>query len=124
MLQSPSEFAMNSLRTRQPDLRSHAHVRRLESSIMNDVAAAEESAAQPSREPGPLRLGGCEFAPGQPLVMAIVNRTPDSFYRPGLTWDEEAALERVHSVVAEGADILDIGGGAAQPGPVVRGGGE
>jgi dihydropteroate synthase len=48
--------------------------------------------------------------------MAIVNRTPDSFYRPGLTWDEGAALERVHAVVAEGADILDVGGVPAKPG--------
>jgi dihydropteroate synthase len=51
--------------------------------------------------------------------MAIVNRTPDSFYRPGLTWDESAALERVHDVVAEGADILDVGGVPAKPGPEV-----
>src|ERR1700739_5124987 len=86
---------------------------------MNDVAAAEEPDAQPSRDPGPLRVGGVEVAPGQPLVMAIVNRTPDSFYRPGLTWDEDAALERVHSVVAEGANILDIGGVPAKPGPEV-----
>src|SRR6201996_659680 len=119
MLQSPSEFAKDLLRTRQPDLRSHAHVRQLESSIMNDVAAAEEPDAQPSRDPGPLRLGGREFAPGQSLVMAIVNRTPDSFYRPGLTWDESAALDRVHAAVAEGADIVDIGGVPAKPGPEV-----
>jgi len=52
------------------------------------------------REPGPLRLGKAEFAPGRGLVMAIVNRTPDSFYRPGLTWDEQAAIDRVHQVVA------------------------
>ena len=51
--------------------------------------------------------------------MAIVNRTPDSFYRPGLTWDEGAALERVHQVVAEGADILDVGGVPAKPGEEV-----
>ena len=51
--------------------------------------------------------------------MAIVNRTPDSFYLPGLTWDEDAAIERVHVVVAEGADILDIGGVPAKPGPEV-----
>jgi dihydropteroate synthase len=51
--------------------------------------------------------------------MAIVNRTPDSFYRPGLTWDDEAAMERVHAVVAEGADILDIGGVPAKPGDEV-----
>lgn len=75
---------------------------------------SEESA--PTREPGPLRLRTSEFGPGRPLVMAIVNRTPDSFYRPGLTWDEKAALERVHEVVAEGADILDVGGVPAKPG--------
>jgi len=51
--------------------------------------------------------------------MAIVNRTPDSFYRPGLTWDDKAAMDRVHQVVAEGADILDIGGVPAKPGAEV-----
>ena len=52
--------------------------------------------------------------------MAIVNRTPDSFFRPGDTWDESAAMERVHQAVAEGADIVDIGGG---PTPRRPGGG-
>ncbi|HEX6518897.1 MAG TPA: dihydropteroate synthase [Streptosporangiaceae bacterium] len=51
--------------------------------------------------------------------MAIVNRTPDSFYRPGITWDEAAAMRRVHEVVAEGADIVDIGGVPAKPGDEV-----
>jgi dihydropteroate synthase len=72
-----------------------------------------------SREPGVLRLGRHAFAPEQLLVMAIVNRTPDSFYRPGITWDEGAAMERVHQVVAEGADIVDIGGVPAAPGSTV-----
>ena len=63
-----------------------------------------------------LRLGSRVFAPDRLLVMAIVNRTPDSFYRPGVTWDPAAALERVHQVVAEGADIVDIGGVPARPG--------
>jgi dihydropteroate synthase len=71
------------------------------------------------REPGPLVLHDRSFLPGRLLVMAIVNRTPDSFYRPGLTWDEGAALERVHQVVAEGADILDVGGVPAKPGEEV-----
>jgi dihydropteroate synthase len=78
---------------------------------------AERPAA--SRVPGPLRLGGSEFEPQRRLVMAIVNRTPDSFYRPGVTWDEGAALARVHEVVAEGADILDVGGVPAKPGQEV-----
>jgi len=71
------------------------------------------------REPGPLRLGSKEFGPRDRLVMAIVNRTPDSFYRPGVTWDEGAALARVDEVVAEGADILDVGGVPAKPGQEV-----
>ena len=73
------------------------------------------TATQP-REPGPLRLRNSEFPPGRTLVMAIVNRTPDSFYRPGLTWGDGAAMDRVHEVVAEGADIVDIGGVPAKPG--------
>jgi dihydropteroate synthase len=51
--------------------------------------------------------------------MAIVNRTPDSFYQPGVTWDEKAALDRVRAAVDEGADILDVGGVPAKPGPEV-----
>ncbi len=78
---------------------------------------SQESAAW--REPGPLRLGASEFPPARMLVMAIVNRTPDSFYRPGVTWDFEVALGRAHEVVAEGADILDVGGVAARPGDEV-----
>ena len=74
------------------------------------------SGAAGVRKPGPLVLHGRSFPPGRLLVMAIVNRTPDSFYRPGVTWDEGAALDRVHQVVAEGADILDIGGVPAKPG--------
>lgn len=69
-----------------------------------------------NREPGPLKLGAREYPPGQRLVMAIVNRTPDSFFRPGVTWDQGAAIERVREVVAQGADILDVGGVPAKPG--------
>jgi len=66
-----------------------------------------------------LRLGRRSFAPARRLVMGIVNRTPDSFYDRGATWDTGAAMARVHAVVAEGADILDIGGVAAAPGAPV-----
>jgi dihydropteroate synthase len=69
--------------------------------------------------PGPLRLGSAEFPPGKPLVMAIVNRTRDSFYQPGATWDDTTAMERVHAAVAEGADIVDIGGVPARAGDEV-----
>ena len=63
-----------------------------------------------------LRLGRHEYPATARLVMAIVNRTPDSFYDKGVTWAEDAALERVHRVVDEGADIVDIGGIKAAPG--------
>ncbi|MGE3287998.1 MAG: dihydropteroate synthase [Pseudonocardia sp.] len=51
--------------------------------------------------------------------MAIVNRTPDSFYDRGATYADGAAMERVDRAVAEGADILDVGGVKAGPGPEV-----
>ena len=45
-----------------------------------------------------------------PAMMAIVNRTPDSFYDKGSTFTDDAALARVGSCVDAGADIIDIGG--------------
>jgi dihydropteroate synthase len=57
-----------------------------------------------------LLLGRRDFGESNTAVMAIVNRTPDSFYDSGRTYDESAALDRVAEVVAEGADIVDIGG--------------
>ena len=63
-----------------------------------------------------LRLGRRTFADDALLVMAIVNRTRDSFYDKGATYAEDAALERVRQVVAEGAEIVDIGGVKAGPG--------
>ncbi len=63
-----------------------------------------------------LRLGRHSFADDQRLMMAIVNRTPDSFYDQGATWAEGKALERVAQVVDEGAEIVDVGGIKAAPG--------
>lgn len=50
------------------------------------------------------------------LIMAIVNRTPDSFYDRGATFTDEAAQAAVHQAVADGADVVDIGGVKAGPG--------
>ncbi|MFF9492166.1 dihydropteroate synthase [Streptomyces flaveolus] len=66
-----------------------------------------------------LRLGRREFAPHEPVIMAIVNRTPDSFYDQGATFRDEPALARVEQAVAEGAAIIDIGGVKAGPGDEV-----
>ncbi|MCG5430787.1 dihydropteroate synthase [Mycobacterium sp. MYCO198283] len=51
--------------------------------------------------------------------MAIVNRTPDSFYDRGAAFDDDAAKAAVARVVAEGADVVDIGGVKAGPGDAV-----
>ncbi|NMO90967.1 dihydropteroate synthase [Actinomycetospora sp. TBRC 11914] len=53
------------------------------------------------------------------LIMAIVNRTPDSFYDNGATWRPEAAEAAVERAVEAGADVVDLGGVPASPGPVV-----
>jgi dihydropteroate synthase len=53
------------------------------------------------------------------LVMGILNRTPDSFYDQGLTFQLDALYTRAAQLVADGADILDIGGVKAGPGPEV-----
>ncbi|CQR62062.1 dihydropteroate synthase [Streptomyces leeuwenhoekii] len=66
-----------------------------------------------------LRLGRREFEPHEPVIMAIVNRTPDSFYDQGATFRDEPALARVEQAVAEGAAIIDIGGVKAGPGEEV-----
>jgi len=66
-----------------------------------------------------LKLGRQEFADDATLMMAIVNRTPDSFYDKGATWAEDKALERVAQVVDEGAEIVDIGGIKAAPGEFI-----
>jgi dihydropteroate synthase len=63
-----------------------------------------------------LRLGRHEFDDDATLMMAIVNRTPDSFYEQGATWAEDRALARVALVVEQGAEIVDIGGIKAAPG--------
>jgi dihydropteroate synthase len=48
--------------------------------------------------------------------MAIINRTPDSFYDKGATFSDDAAQAAVHKAIADGADLIDIGGVKAGPG--------
>jgi dihydropteroate synthase len=68
---------------------------------------------------GALRLGGRTFGPGELAVMAIVNRTPDSFFDRGATFAQDSALRAVERAVEEGAEIIDIGGVKAGPGAEV-----
>lgn len=64
------------------------------------------------------RIGGREFDfHRQVAVMAIVNRTPDSFHDHGRTFALPAAVAAVRAAVAAGADWVDIGGQPFAPGP-------
>lgn len=51
-----------------------------------------------------------------PLVMGIINYTPDSFYDGGRYNKPEEALARVEKMVEEGADIIDVGAASSRPG--------
>jgi dihydropteroate synthase len=50
------------------------------------------------------------------LVMGVINVTPDSFSDGGQFLDHEAAIARGHELIAEGADVIDIGGESTRPG--------
>jgi dihydropteroate synthase len=67
-----------------------------------------------------LELGGRRYdLTTRALVMGILNRTPDSFFDKGATWDWDAFWRRADQIVSEGADILDVGAVKAGPGPAV-----
>lgn len=53
---------------------------------------------------------------GRPLVMGVLNVTPDSFYDGGSWGDPAAAVERGLQMLADGADIVDVGGESTRPG--------
>lgn len=63
-------------------------------------------------------IGGNPFLQGGPYVMGILNVTPDSFSDGGRFFDPEHAIARGIQMVAEGADIIDIGGESTRPGAV------
>ena len=63
-----------------------------------------------------LRCGNFQFDLSRPLVMGIVNVTPDSFSDGGQHFQHDAALAHAQHLIAEGADIIDIGGESTRPG--------
>ena len=63
-----------------------------------------------------LRCGKFELVDDRPLVMAIVNLTPDSFSGDGLAADAQRAIEHARRQIAAGADLLDLGAESSRPG--------
>ncbi|MDO9012181.1 MAG: dihydropteroate synthase [Gallionella sp.] len=60
--------------------------------------------------------GKFTFDLSRPLVMGIVNVTPDSFSDGGLHWRRDAAMAHAQKLIEDGADIIDIGGESTRPG--------
>src|SRR5476651_1433784 len=63
-----------------------------------------------------LQCGRFRLSLHRPLVMGIVNVTPDSFSDGGRFLDPSAAIDHARRLIAEGADVLDIGGESTRPG--------
>lgn len=61
------------------------------------------------------RIRGRTLSTERPLVMGILNATPDSFSDGGLLRTIDGAVARAETMVAEGADILDVGGESTRP---------
>ncbi len=57
-----------------------------------------------------------EFDERMPIIMGILNVTPDSFSDGGVHADERSALEHAHRMIDEGAHIIDVGGESTRPG--------
>ena len=62
------------------------------------------------------RAGSREVVLDHPIVMGILNVTPDSFSDGGNFFSADSALEHAETMIAEGADIIDIGGESTRPG--------
>jgi dihydropteroate synthase len=65
--------------------------------------------------PAAWQLRGLSLRLDRPIVMGIVNVTPDSFSDGGRFLDPSAALAHARRLVAEGADVLDVGGESTRP---------
>lgn len=65
-----------------------------------------------------LKLMPGNLSCNRPLVMGIVNVTPDSFSDGGMYLSPEKAIEHARRLVEEGADIIDIGGESSRPGAI------
>ena len=66
--------------------------------------------------PMELHCGTYRLSLARPLIMGIVNVTPDSFSDGGKFHDASRAIEHGKQLIADGADILDIGGESSRPG--------
>lgn len=62
------------------------------------------------------KISGINLKIEKPIIMGILNVTPDSFYNGGKYFDFDKAIERGKEIEKQGADIIDIGGQSTRPG--------
>jgi dihydropteroate synthase len=77
-----------------------------------EPARTRETTAAPPKAPEPL---AALLKRGRPLVMGILNVTPDSFSDGGKFFDPKRAIAHAEEMVAQGADIIDIGAESTRP---------
>jgi dihydropteroate synthase len=77
---------------------------------MTEVSPVDRAAVTAARDGFFARVGR------RPVIMGIVNVTPDSFSDGGLFVSKEAALAQARKLAAEGADIVDVGAESTRPG--------
>src|SRR5207237_8695513 len=81
--------------------------------------AAAAALARFRQPPRSLDVRGRTLDLQRPLIVGILNATPDSFYDRGRYYGLPAAVARADEMVAEGADMIEVGGETERPGPAV-----
>ncbi len=88
--------------------------------VLPDVAVQQitEQIENLKKPRSPVSLAGTERKLNftRPLIMGVLNITPDSFSDGGKFIDPEAAVRQARILIAEGADIIDVGGESTRPG--------
>src|SRR5258708_9080040 len=79
------------------------------------MTLVRQAAGYPGGETNSPDLLARLLALGRPLVMGVLNVTPDSFSDGGRFFDPAAAIKQASRMVADGADILDIGAESTRP---------
>ena len=75
-----------------------------------------QSAGKFIKRKNTIEIGGAVIDFTFPVVMGIINVTPDSFYDGGKMEDEQVLLHAVEKMIADGASIIDVGGVSTKPG--------
>lgn len=92
----------------------------MDTSVVIETTGVIQTSVSKGTRAIPFALGDRQYdLRDSALVMGILNRTPDSFYDKGSTFTLDAFYRRAEQLIEDGADIVDVGGVKAGPGPEV-----